>query len=110
MIAIILLFFFFAVVSITISLRKERERKERQRRLSQKYGPKIAEKIINKTIWVGETNEQLTESLGSPVDIDERVLKNHRREVWKYYQKAKNRFGLRITVENGTVIGWDEKL
>ena len=76
-----------------------------------KYGhTEIAERIINKTVWVGESAAQLRDSLGAPVDTDERVLKTKRKETWKYAQRGKNRFGLRIVVENGLVVGWDEKL
>lgn len=85
--------------------------KERKSRIYQKYGhTNIAEKIIKKITWVGETREQLLESFGQPLDIDENVLKTKKKEIWKYYQKGTNRYGLRVIVENGIVIGWDEKL
>lgn len=85
--------------------------KQKRERIYQKYGhTETAEKIINKVIWVGETSEQLEDSLGKPVDIDEQVLKTKRKEIWKYHPKETNRYGLKISVENGIVIGWDEKL
>jgi hypothetical protein len=83
----------------------------RRSRIYQKYGrTEIAERIIKKTVWVGETAEQLRDSLGAPLDIDEKVLKTKRKEIWKYVRKGKNRYGLKFTVENGAVVGWDEKL
>lgn len=82
----------------------------RRRNLCRKYGLEIAEKILRKTVWVGETAEQLVESLGHPIDIDENVLKTKKREIWKYYSRGTNRYGLRVKVENGEVVGWDEKL
>lgn len=86
-------------------------RKARRDGIYLKYGHnETAEKIIGKVIWVGETSEQLSDSLGQPVDIDENVLKTKRKETWKYYQKSTNRFGLKVKVENGIVVGWDEKL
>ncbi|MDD5454901.1 MAG: DUF2845 domain-containing protein [Candidatus Ratteibacteria bacterium] len=86
-------------------------RKERKKRIYEKYGhTDIAEKIINGTVWVGETSEQLLDSIGQPVDIDERVLKTKKKETWKYHQKTANRYGLKIIVENGIVVGWDEKM
>jgi hypothetical protein len=85
-------------------------RQARIRRLHAKYGPEIANRIVNKQVWQGETAEQLLESLGRPVDVDERVLKTKTKHVWKYYQKGANRFGLRIMLEDGVVVGWDEKL
>jgi hypothetical protein len=42
-------------------------------------------------------------------DLDERVLKSHSRQTWKYRRKGKNRFGLRVVVEDGNVVGWEEK-
>lgn len=84
---------------------------ERKERVYRKYGHgDVAEKILNRTIWVSETAEQLRDSLGSPADIDEKVLKTKRKEIWKYFQTGANRFGLRITLENGLVVGWDEKM
>lgn len=47
------------------------------------------------------------DSLGRPLDIDQKVLKT--KEVWKYNQTGKGRYALRITLENGEVVGWDQK-
>ncbi len=83
----------------------------RRDELAKKYGdPKIADAILSRTVWKGQTVEQLQESLGRAADIDQKVLKSMTREVWKYHPRGANRFGLRITVENGVVSGWDEKL
>lgn len=83
----------------------------RRARIYRKYGrSEIAERILSKTVWIGETAEQLRDSFGAPIDVDEKVLKTKRKEVWKYVRKGKNRYGLRFTVENGIVVGWDEKL
>ncbi|PKN66998.1 MAG: DUF2845 domain-containing protein, partial [Deltaproteobacteria bacterium HGW-Deltaproteobacteria-10] len=37
------------------------------------------------------------------------VLKTKTKKTWKYHQQGTNRFGLRVTVENGYVVGWDKK-
>jgi len=85
--------------------------KARRERIYQKYGRnEISEKIIKKIVWVGETKEQLRDSLGMPCDIDENVLKTKVKEIWKYYRKSANRYGFKVKVENGAVVGWDEKL
>lgn len=85
--------------------------KARRDRIYQKYGrTEVADRIFKKVVWVGETAAQLRDSLGNPLDIDEKVLRTKRKEIWKYIRKGTNRYGLRITVENGEVIGWDEKL
>lgn len=105
---------FFVARSIDKSRAKAAvERAERARRESiySKYGrTEVAERILSKTIWVGETADQLIDSLGHPSDTDETVLKTKRKEIWKYYPKSTSRYGLRVKVENGVVVGWDEKL
>jgi hypothetical protein len=51
----------------------------------------------------------MIEALGQPVHVDERVLKTKTVHTFKYRPLGKNRFGLRISLENGVVKGWDEK-
>jgi hypothetical protein len=112
---VIIIIFIIIAFYVYRSYAAERARKAadeaRKERIYQKYGhTEIADRIINKTVWVGETSEQLADSLGQPLDIDEAVLKTKKKETWKYYRKSANRYGFKITVENGVVIGWDEKL
>lgn len=52
---------------------------------------------------------RLLDLLGRPVGIDERVLETKTKEIWRYNQIAKNRFALRITLENEVVVGWEQK-
>ena len=59
--------------------------------------------------WTGQTEEMLAESLGPPVAVDKQVLKTKRKEIWKYGETKKNQFSLRITLENGRVVSWDQK-
>jgi hypothetical protein len=78
--------------------------------LLQKYGdPTIAERIQQKLIWEGQTAEQLRDSQGAPEAIEEAYLKHVQRQVWKYGRTGKNRFRLRVTLENGCVVGWEKK-
>lgn len=82
----------------------------RRSELLKKYGDeKLVEAIMNRSYWQGQTAEELQDSLGHPADIDEKVLKTKKKEVWKYHHAGGNRFGLRITLENNQVVGWDEK-
>lgn len=84
--------------------------KWRRKRLMEKYkNEKIVDLIMKKSFWQGQTEEQLIDSLGRPLDIDQKVLKTKTKEVWKYNRTAKNRYGLKITLENAEVIGWDQK-
>lgn len=82
--------------------------RQRRRHLIEKYGdPEIARCIMRGIIWKGETQEQLIESLGNPVDTDQKVLKTKIKEVWKYRRTARNRFGLKVTLDDGVVSGWE---
>ena len=75
-----------------------------------KYGDKgVVNQIMRRGIWQGQTSEQLIDSLGPPVAMDENVLRKCVRRTWKYHQTGLNRFALRITLENDVVIGWDKK-
>lgn len=57
-----------------------------------------------------ETTEQLLDSLGSPVDIDEKRLKTKTKQTWKYFAKGGRRYGFKVFVEKNVVVGWDEKM
>jgi hypothetical protein len=43
------------------------------------------------------------------VDIDTKVMKQFTRHVYKYNQSGKGRYRLRITLEDGIVVGWEQK-
>lgn len=82
----------------------------RRDKLTQKYGDeKLVEAIVNRLFWQGQTASQLIDSLGHPIDVDKKIMKTKKKEVWKYNHMGGNRFGLRITLENDVVVGWDEK-
>lgn len=84
--------------------------KKRREALFKKYGDaEVVARIIKKMFWQGQTQEQLRDSLGRPLDTDEKVLKTKTKEIWKYNRVGKNRYGLRITLENGVVVGWEQK-
>lgn len=83
---------------------------ERREYLLTKYNDKvIVEMIMKKQFWQGQTEEQLLDSLGRPLDIDQKVLKTKVKETWKYDSTGKNRYALKIIIENGQVTGWDKK-
>ena len=90
------------------------QHEKKQKRLSylrEKYqDEEVVQKIFQGYFWQGQSEEQLRDSLGPPADIDNKVLKTKTRDVWKYHHQGANRFGLRITVENGCVTGWDKKV
>jgi len=70
---------------------------------------KLIENLLDEKFWRGQTAEQLRDSLGEPLDIDQKALKTKVKEVWKYEQTGKNRYGLKIKLEDGVVVGWDQK-
>lgn len=85
-------------------------RKKRLADLVAKHGdPAVAAKILNSMYWVGQTAEQLRDALGKPLEVDQKVLKTKKREVWKYHRTAKNRYALRITLDNDLVTEWDQR-
>lgn len=106
----------FAVVAAIVafvvlsSKAKERAAAERRVALLAKYkDEKLVNAILSKQIWTGQTREQLLDSVGQPHDVDQKVLKTKKKEIWKYGHKGGNRYMWRITLENDVVIGWDEK-
>jgi hypothetical protein len=87
------------------------EIEERRQQLLAKYGDdQIVALIMGREVWQRQSHEQLRDALGVPVDTDEKVMKKHRREIWKYHQTGVNRFGLRVTLEDDIVVGWDQKM
>lgn len=96
------------IVLIGVSIwANERSKQQRRQALLEKYGDsEIVEAIMSRSYWVGQTTEQLRDSLGTPVDIDEQVLKTKVKHTWKYNRRGRNRYGLRVILDNGIVVGW----
>lgn len=69
----------------------------------------VAQKILDKIIWQGETANQLLDSLGKPEACSEKVLKTKRKESWKYNHRHGRVYDLVVQLENGIVVGWDSK-
>ncbi|ANM32109.1 hypothetical protein ABI59_05915 [Acidobacteria bacterium Mor1] len=85
-------------------------RKKRRALLMAKYDDEqVVNDIIGQVMWQGETADQLLESLGSPAAKDEKLLKTKSKEIWKYGHEGGNRYRLRVTVEDGVVVGWDQR-
>lgn len=104
------LLFVAAAVALFIWYQHDKKQK-RLSYLRDKYqDEEVVQKIFQGYFWQGQSEEQLRDSLGPPPDIDHKVLKTKTRNVWKYHHQGGNRFGLRITVEDGYVTGWDKKV
>ena len=78
-------------------------------RLMMKYkNDELVESLMQESFWRGQTADQLRDSLGEPLDIDQKVLKTKLKEVWKYQELGKNRYALKITLDDGVVVDWDQ--
>lgn len=86
------------------------QKKRRRAQLIEKYSDdQIVDNIMNKMIWQGMSDEQLLDSWGSPAARDQKIYKTKITETYKYNQTGRNRFGSRVKVENGIVVGWEQK-
>ena len=65
---------------------------------------------MKRTLWKGQTAEQVLDAIGEPKDIDQKVLKTKTKETWKYFPSGRRRYGLRVMLDDGEVTGWDNKL
>jgi hypothetical protein len=99
-----------AAIIVLMVVYKVSERNKRRAQLMEKYQDEsLVDKLMERSFWQGQTSEQLFDSLGPPEDVDQKVLKTKKKEVWKYNHQGGNRFGLRITLDDDTVVGWDHK-
>jgi len=110
LIVIVIIVALLVAIGVSSSNAKKKAKQARKDHIYQKYGNnEIADKIINNYFWVGQTSEQLIDAIGQPLDIDEKILKTKKKEVWKYNRTGTNRYSLKITIENGLIVGWDKK-
>ena len=80
---------------------------ERTRHIREKYGrTDIAKKLIRKTIWAGETADQLRDSFEAPVSVKRSPFHTSGSEVWEYLGKGAELPDLHVTLKDGLVIGW----
>lgn len=85
------------------------QRSDRLAALTARFGAAVAERIMAGEVWQGQTEEQLQEALGAPAAVNERVLKTKTKHVWKYHAIAANRYALHVMLEDGVVVGWEDK-
>ena len=79
---------------------------ERRAALIKKYGDQFAvDNIMTQKIWQGMSDEQLLDSWGAPAAKDQKIYKTKITETYKYNRMGRNRFGSRVKVENGIVVG-----
>lgn len=88
---------------------KRAEEAARRQMLIELYGEENAPRIIAREVWQGATREMIEAAHGPPCDVDEKVMKTKTRQILKYRPAGKNRYELKITLENGVVVGWEGK-
>lgn len=79
----------------------------RRESLVARFGDAIAAKIAAKDLWIGATREMVIEMYGHPAEVSEKVLKTKTKRVFKYFPAGGTRFGLKITLDDDEVVGWD---
>ena len=98
-----------AVLGLVVWYQAEQAKKRREELMNKYQDEELVDSLIKQTFWQGQTADQLIDSLGNPHDIDQKILKTKKKEVWKYNHQGGNRYGLRITLDNDLVVGWDQK-
>ena len=51
----------------------------------------------------------VVEMLGDPIDVEETVMRTKTKRTLKYARTGANRYGLRVFVDDGIVVGWEDK-
>ena len=87
--------------------RNYRDIRKREDLLERFGDPAIVDDLLAQVIWQGETAEQVLASLGEPVAIEAKARRTKKQEVWKYGHEGGNRYRLRITLDDDTVVRWD---
>jgi hypothetical protein len=90
-----------------VAWQKRETKKRRHRDLVSRFGEEIAAAILRGEFWQGATREMLIESRGHPTHIKESVLKDKIKHTYCYNQIAKNRYALRVHLEDRIVVGWE---
>ena len=81
-------------------------------RLHKKYGEKIGNKLFDKKLFIGMTNQMLIDAYGNPSDRKDTVTEN--KTIRKCYflprttQQKTTVYGLEVVLENSKVIKWKE--
>lgn len=115
---VVIVFIMWFLIDRNYRAKRDRERQiqnvrdRRKRGLMEKYNhcdhiDDIVENIMEGKIWMGQTKEQVLDSIGHPAEIDEKMYKNKTKEVFKYDLSFDHLYHTRITLENSEVVGWD---
>jgi hypothetical protein len=87
----------------------QRAADERRLELVRIYGEPTTVRILSKTLREGDSEAVVVAMHGSPEDIHERVFKGKVANTYCYHPTGKNRYALRVKLENDIVVGWETK-
>ena len=101
-----------------------------------RHGREAAVRIVAEELWLGATEEMVTDTFGQPAKVDEKVFKTKTKRTLSYVGECpkcgglgiitefmhvndgncftckgsgqKKGFVLRVRLENGAVVGWDK--
>jgi len=107
--ALYLLAALVGIVVLVWQLRAGLARFRRQRLLARFGDAAMVDTILEGRIAQGMTAEMVEAVWGPPEDLDETVTKTRRKVEMKYNQTGKNRYGTRVHLEDGVVVGWEVK-
>lgn len=114
----IVIFLVLAIISVIWHLSKgsaEQSRKaeaERLRRemIEQAYANSPYKlDILNGSIRQGMTANMVVSAWGPPAAIDRKVLKTKTKEILKYGPGPGRSFANKVTIEDGIVVGWEQR-
>lgn len=97
------------LIGVAVAISKYLTQKRRERLWEKYQDQSIVEGIMEGKIWQGMSEEQLIDSWGRPAAKDHKVLKTKKTEIFKYNQTGKNRFASRVKLDNGMVVGWEQR-
>ena len=96
---------FGAATAIRVGLRAFRRSS-----LMKRFGDAaMVDTILEGRIARGMNADMVRAAWGEPADMDEVVLKTKSKHEMKYDETGKNRFGRRVYLEDGAVVGWEIK-
>ncbi|WP_261503670.1 hypothetical protein [Burkholderia multivorans] len=83
--------------------------KDRENKIRSKYSEEVAEKILAGKFWIGQSKNELRDSIGLPEKIETQQNSKNSKEIWKFFHKESNRIRLKITMTDGVVTQIDRK-
>lgn len=98
-----------AVVVLRVGLRMIK-RGIKRKALQAKYGDtELVNDLMSGTIRMGMTAQHVHDSWGRPAAIDEKTYKTKTVLTYKYGHVRSNQFRSRVKLEDGVVVGWEQK-